>query len=101
MSDSVLTGRGGQPYVTARHHSGSSVDVYLFGATVTSFRTAAGREMLMVSEGAKFDGATPIRGGVPLVFPQFGEGAPLPPTLLPPSPPLFAAAVATVARTAA
>lgn len=31
--------------------------------------------MLFVSEEAVFDGKKAIRGGIPLVFPQFGPGA--------------------------
>lgn len=55
------------------HPSGSSVTVHPFGATVTSFRTASGREVLFVSSDAKLDGSKAIRGGVPLVFPRFGQ----------------------------
>jgi glucose-6-phosphate 1-epimerase len=47
--------------------------VSLFGATVLSF-TIQEKEVLFVSEQAIFDGAKPIRGGIPLVFPQFGAG---------------------------
>ena len=47
--------------------------VTTFGATVLSF-TVNGREVLFVSKQAIFDGAKPIRGGIPLVFPQFGAG---------------------------
>ena len=45
----------------------------LFGATILSF-TIKGREILFVSQKAVFDQAKPIRGGIPLVFPQFGAG---------------------------
>ncbi len=48
LSAAVVPGRNGQPMVTSHHHSGSSVDVYLFGATMTSFRTAAGMLLLPV-----------------------------------------------------
>ncbi|KNE59064.1 hypothetical protein AMAG_03410 [Allomyces macrogynus ATCC 38327] len=53
--------------------------IYLHGATVTSW-TVNGREMLFLSSKAILDGSKPIRGGIPLVFPQFGTypGAPLP-----------------------
>lgn len=59
--------------VRATHSSGSSVDIHRHGATVTSFRTAAGKEMLFVSNSAVFDRVKPIRGGIPLIFPQFGD----------------------------
>jgi len=54
------------------------MQVYLWGATVTSFKTAAGQELLFVSTKAIFDGKKPIRGGIPVVFPQFATQGPLP-----------------------
>ncbi|KAJ5480720.1 hypothetical protein N7539_006614 [Penicillium diatomitis] len=51
--------------------SGESVTVYLYGATVTSWKTN-GQEKLFVSKKAHMDGSKPIRGGIPLVFPVFG-----------------------------
>jgi glucose-6-phosphate 1-epimerase len=53
--------------------SGASVTIHEFGATVTSFKTGAGRECIFVSRDAKLDGTKAIRGGMPLVFPQFGQ----------------------------
>ena len=48
--------------------------VYLFGAHIVSWRTSTSKEVLFISKNALFDGTTPIRGGIPLVFPQFGGG---------------------------
>lgn len=48
-----------------------SLVLHLFGATVTSWRTG-GEEVLFVSKESRFDNKTPIRGGIPIVFPQFG-----------------------------
>lgn len=48
--------------------SGESVTVYLYGATVTSWK-ANGQEQLFMSEKAHLDGSKPIRGGIPVVFP--------------------------------
>jgi len=53
--------------------SGASCTVHNFGATVISFKTSAGRECLFISRDAKKDGSKAIRGGIPLVFPQFGQ----------------------------
>jgi hypothetical protein len=50
--------------------SGESVTVYLYGATVTSWK-ANGEEQLFLSEKAHLDGSKPIRGGIPLVFPVY------------------------------
>lgn len=49
--------------------TGESVEVLLFGATVLSWKDAAGDEKLWLSEGAKLDGSKAVRGGIPLVFP--------------------------------
>mmetsp|Transcript_37799 Transcript_37799/g.55676 ORF Transcript_37799/g.55676 Transcript_37799/m.55676 type:complete len:306 (+) Transcript_37799:73-990(+) len=59
--------------VTIIHSSGAKAVVHPFGATVTSFQTSAGRELLFVSSLAKLDGSKAIRGGIPLAFPQFGQ----------------------------
>ncbi|KAJ2744294.1 hypothetical protein GGI20_003085 [Coemansia sp. BCRC 34301] len=53
---------------------GSSATVYLYGATVTSWK-CGGKERLFLSSLAKLDGSKPVRGGIPLVFPQFGPGS--------------------------
>ncbi|WEW59516.1 D-hexose-6-phosphate mutarotase [Emydomyces testavorans] len=58
--------------VEASLASGESVVVHLFGATVTSWKLASGRELLFLSDKAHLDGSKPIRGGIPLVFPVFG-----------------------------
>lgn len=47
-----------------------------FGATVTSW-WYQGEELLYLSPLADRSGAKPIRGGIPIIFPQFGNG-PLP-----------------------
>ncbi|CAN8073366.1 unnamed protein product [Agarophyton chilense] len=55
----------------------SSVTVYHFGAHVTSWKNAAGREMLYTSPTAILNGTKAIRGGIPICFPQFGKKGPL------------------------
>jgi len=68
-----ITGEGGSQKVVASLPSGESVEVYLFGATVTSWKSNGGQtENLWVSEAADLTGNKPIRGGVPVVFPNFG-----------------------------
>ena len=52
--------------------------VALHGAQVLSWRPADGRERLFLSERAVFDGHAAIRGGIPVIFPQFGERGALP-----------------------
>lgn len=57
--------------VVASLPTGDSVEVLLYGATVTSWKSN-GKERLWVSSAAKLDGSKPVRGGIPLVFPVFG-----------------------------
>lgn len=52
--------------------SGASAEIYLYGATVTSWKTAGGHERLFLSSKAALDGSAAIRGGIPIVFPVFG-----------------------------
>ena len=79
MSNDLVEGRGGQPMVRLRSADGASAEIYLHGAHVTSWRPAneAG-ERLYLSERSVFDGRSAIRGGIPVIFPQFAERGPLP-----------------------
>ncbi|KAJ1736053.1 hypothetical protein LPJ61_000196 [Coemansia biformis] len=74
MSVERINGAGGTlERVVLRSPGGASAEIYLYGATVTSWKSR-GKERLFVSARAKLDGSKPIRGGIPLVFPQFGPG---------------------------
>lgn len=55
----------------------SSCEIYLFGATVTSWKREY-REHIFISDKAIFNGTKAIRGGIPLVFPVFGQPAEIP-----------------------
>lgn len=57
---------------------GSSAIISKLGGQVLSWKTPEGRERLFLSELAVFDGSVPIRGGVPVCFPQFAGLGPLP-----------------------
>ena len=63
----------GQPCAELSLPEGDKVLVALHGAQVVSWTTADGRERLYLSPDAVFDGVQPIRGGVPLCFPQFNQ----------------------------
>ncbi len=52
--------------------------MYLHGAHVTSWIPAGGGEVLFRSRNASFGGNSSIRGGIPVVFPQFADEGPLP-----------------------
>jgi len=68
----------GNQRVSAVLPTGESVEILLYGATVTSWKDKAGNEKLWVSESAKTDGSKAVRGGIPLVFPVWTM--PLPPS---------------------
>ncbi|KAM0282587.1 hypothetical protein ACHAQH_002955 [Verticillium albo-atrum] len=53
--------------------TGESISILLHGATVLSWKDAAGNDRLWLSEAATLDGTKPVRGGIPLVFPVFGQ----------------------------
>lgn len=60
------------------HPSGSTAHVHPHGAHVTSWIPAGGTEALFLSRASKFEPGTAIRGGVPVIFPQFADQGPLP-----------------------
>jgi len=66
----VVEGNGGLPKVVLKHECGSSAEVYLFGACVTSWKQPSGDEILYVRPDAVFDKSKPISGGIPICFPQ-------------------------------
>ncbi|KAA8492499.1 putative glucose-6-phosphate 1-epimerase [Porphyridium purpureum] len=54
----------------------ASAEVYLYGAHVTSY-VRRGVPKLFLSDLAALDGSAPIRGGIPVCFPQFGKRGPM------------------------
>src|SRR3954465_8811716 len=78
MSPTIIPGKNGMPTVLLSHPSGSSADVYLNGAHVTSWIPAGGREVLFMGKTATFAPGDPIRGGIPVVWPQFANLGGLP-----------------------
>ena len=72
-SDHWFSGRGGLLKTDLHDPSGARVEIYRHGAHVTAWRSAAGNDWIFTSELAKFDGASAVRGGVPIIFPQFNE----------------------------
>lgn len=68
----------GQPAVRLATSDGASAIVSLFGAQILSWIPAGGVERLYLSPVAVHDGRTPVRGGIPVCFPQFAELGTLP-----------------------
>jgi glucose-6-phosphate 1-epimerase len=78
MTPPIVPGKNGMSTVLLSHPSGSSADLYLNGAHVTSWIPAGGKEVLFMGKTATFAPGDPIRGGIPVVFPQFANTGPLP-----------------------
>ncbi len=74
----IAPGAGDLPKLTLVAPDGARAEIYLYGAHVTSWAPAGGRERLFMSRKSAFRAGSPIRGGIPVVFPQFGGGGPLP-----------------------
>lgn len=79
MTTTWIPGEGGLPKLQLHHKNGATAEVYRHGAHVTSWKTSGDKEQLFLSAATPFKKATPIRGGVPIVFPQFGNFGPLVP----------------------
>lgn len=68
----------GLPALALTGPQGARAIVALHGAHVLSWIPAGSTEQLYLSAKADFSGAGPIRGGVPVCFPQFSGQGPLP-----------------------
>ncbi len=74
----IAPGAGGLPKLTLVAPDGARAEIYLYGAHVVSWVPAGGQERLFLSRKSAFHPGAPIRGGVPIAFPQFGTLGPLP-----------------------
>lgn len=68
----------GQPAVRVCAPDGAQATVLLHGAHVVSWIPAGGDEQLYVSPTTAYGGTAAVRGGVPVIFPQFNVQGPLP-----------------------
>src|SRR5512139_2122415 len=74
----IAEAAGGLPKLSLVAPDGAQAEIYLYGAHVVSWIPAGGQERLFLSRASAFRVGAPIRGGVPIVFPQFGTTGPLP-----------------------
>ncbi len=74
----MMDGHNSQPKLVITAPNGARAEVYLHGAHVTSWTPAEDGERLYLSPRAEFRPAAAIRGGVPIIFPQFAGFGPLP-----------------------
>jgi glucose-6-phosphate 1-epimerase len=66
------------PKIMLTSDDSAHAEIYLYGAHVTSWIPAGGDEALFLSPKAIFQPGASIRGGVPIIFPQFGGLGQLP-----------------------
>ncbi len=74
----LIPGVNGLPKVVVPNPDSTQAEVYLHGAHVTSWIPAGDEEQLYLSTASEFRDGAAIRGGVPVVFPQFSTWGPLP-----------------------
>lgn len=67
-----MNGNGGLPKIVVTAKS-SAAEIYLHGAHVTHFQRNGESPLLFVSTKSHFAAGEPIRGGVPICFPWFGN----------------------------
>lgn len=68
----------GTPALRLRTQASAAAVVSLQGAQVLSWTPPGGGDRLYLSPQAVFDGSAPVRGGIPVCFPQFADLGPLP-----------------------
>ena len=64
--------------ITLTSPDGAHAEVFEYGAHVSSWKLANGDERLYLSPRSALDGSAAIRGGVPIIFPQFSNEGALP-----------------------
>ena len=75
----TVPGSGRLPKIELTADDGARAQIYLHGAHVTSWLPAGeSTDRLFVSATSRFAAGAPIRGGVPVCFPQFADQGPLP-----------------------
>ena len=72
-----LDGQGDLPMLEISTHW-STAEIYLLGAHVTQFKKKDEPPLLFLSQCSRFNEGHPIRGGIPVIFPWFGQREGLP-----------------------
>jgi glucose-6-phosphate 1-epimerase len=76
LSMQIITGPLGLDCLRVEHPSGACLWVSCYGGQILSWKTANGRERLFLSESAVTIPGKALRGGVPVIFPQFSDHGP-------------------------
>jgi glucose-6-phosphate 1-epimerase len=74
----IIAGQGSLTKARLAAPDGSLAEIYLQGGQVTSWIPGGGIEQLFLSKRALFKPGKTIRGGIPVIFPQFSSRGPLP-----------------------
>ncbi|KAL3148704.1 hypothetical protein ABBQ38_014117 [Trebouxia sp. C0009 RCD-2024] len=77
MAGAMTDSANGLKKVQIASPTGSTAEVYLHGAHLTSWKNNNGEEQIFVSKQAVFKPPKAIRGGIPVCFPQFGDMGPI------------------------
>lgn len=75
MSDPLIDFQG-QPAVRIQSPEGAQATVLLHGGQVVSWIPASGGEQLYLSADARYGEGQAVRGGIPVIFPQFEQRGP-------------------------
>lgn len=67
----------GMPAIRLRSPDGAEAVVLEYGGHIVSWKSADGVERLYLSPDAVYAHGEPVRGGIPVIFPQFGNRGPL------------------------
>jgi len=78
MALAKLTEFNGHPAVALRASDGARATILLHGGHLVSWAPAGGEEQLYLSPESRYGPGQAVRGGVPVIFPQFAERGPLP-----------------------
>lgn len=73
MTLAIHTTVGQLPAIRLQAPDGAEATVTLYGAHLVSWKGADGKERMFLSEKSTLDGSKAIRGGVPVIFPQFAQ----------------------------
>ena len=73
MTLATHTTFGQLPAIRLSAPDGAEATVTLYGAHLVSWKGADGKERMFCSARSALDGSRAIRGGVPVIFPQFAE----------------------------
>lgn len=78
MAQAKLSEYNGHPAVTLRASDGARATILLHGGHLVSWIPAGGDEQLYVSPTSQYGEGYAVRGGVPVIFPQFASRGTLP-----------------------